>query len=115
MLNTLLHYLRRPYQHLSVLFIRINYYICTYDKYFMDTKLTLKLNSSTIEQAKLYARKKNTSLSKLIETYLDLLVNPKRDEEITPLVKSLSGAITLPKGYDAKKEYKKHLTHKYSK
>lgn len=81
----------------------------------MDAKLTLKLNSSTIQQAKVYAKNKNTSLSKLIETYLDLLVNPKQEEEITPLVKSLSGVITLPKGYDAKKEYKKYLTKKYSK
>jgi predicted HicB family RNase H-like nuclease len=36
----------------------------------MDTKLTLKLDHAIIEQAKLYAKKKNTSLSKLIESYL---------------------------------------------
>jgi hypothetical protein len=38
----------------------------------MDTKLTLKLNGDIIEQAKTYAKKKNTSLSKLIESYLGL-------------------------------------------
>lgn len=36
----------------------------------MDTKLTLKLDNSIIQQAKSYAKEKNTSLSKLIESYL---------------------------------------------
>lgn len=81
----------------------------------MDTKLTLKLNSQIIEQAKAYAKSKNTSLSKLIETYLDLLVDPKTEHEITPLVKSLSGVINLPKNFDTKEAYKKHILNKYSK
>jgi hypothetical protein len=81
----------------------------------MNTKLTVKLDSSVIEQAKTYAKKKNTSLSKLIESYLGLLVDPKDTEEITPLVKSLSGVIRLPKNFDYKKEYGKYLEHKYGK
>jgi len=81
----------------------------------MDTKLTLKLNGNIIEQAKTYAKKKNTSLSKLIESYLGLLVDPSENQEVTPLVKSLSGVINLPKNTDIKKEYKKHLANKYTK
>lgn len=81
----------------------------------MDSKLTLKLNSSIIEQAKTYAKKKNISLSKLIESYLGLLVESKENREITPLVKSLSGVVNLPKSFDYKKDYKKHLLNKYSK
>lgn len=81
----------------------------------MDAKLTLKLDSSVIEQAKHYAKEKNTSLSKLIESYLGLLIEPKNGEEITPLVKSLSGIIDLPKNFNYKKDYKKHLLNKYSK
>lgn len=81
----------------------------------MDTKLTLKLDTSVIEQAKTYAKKKNTSLSKLIESYLGLLVDPQNVQEVTPLVKSLSGVIDLPKNFDYKKDYKKHLTNKYTK
>ena len=80
----------------------------------MDTKLTLKLDGDIIEQAKSYARKKNTSLSKLIESYLGLLVDPKDNQNVTPLVKSLSGVINLPKSTDYKKAYKKHLLNKYS-
>ena len=81
----------------------------------MDTKLTLKLNSSVIELAKIYAKKKNTSLSQLIETYLGFLVEPKDDNEVTPFVKSLSGIIDLPKDFDYKKSYKSHLVKKYTK
>jgi hypothetical protein len=81
----------------------------------MDTKLTLKLDNSIIEQAKTYAKNKNTSLSKLVESYLGLLVDPQNIQEVTPLVKSLSGLIELPKNFDYKKDYKKHLSNKYAK
>ena len=82
----------------------------------MDTKLTLKLNSSIIEQAKEYAKHKNTSVSKLIESYLGLLVEDhSTDTEVTPLVKSLSGIVKLPKNYDYKKEHKQHVAKKYGK
>jgi hypothetical protein len=81
----------------------------------MNTKLTLKLNGDIIEQAKTYAKKKNTSLSKLIESYLGLLIDPDEKQEVTPLVKSLSGIIDLPKNYDNKTNYRKHLLNKYSK
>lgn len=81
----------------------------------MDSKLTLKLDTSVIEQAKNYAKNKNTSLSKLIESYLGKLVETNDLSEVTPLVKSLSGVIDLPKNFDYKKEYKKHLVNKYKK
>jgi hypothetical protein len=81
----------------------------------MDTKLTLRLDNSIIEKAKNYAKNKNTSLSKLIESYLGKLVTPNDTHEVTPLVKSLSGVIDLPKNFDTKKEYKKHLSNKYTK
>ncbi|MFM8491444.1 MAG: DUF6364 family protein [Candidatus Methylopumilus sp.] len=81
----------------------------------MDTKLTLKLDISIIEQAKNYAKDRNTSLSKLIESYLGKLVAENDTHEVTPLVKSLSGVVNLPKNFDTKKEYKKHLLNKYAK
>lgn len=81
----------------------------------MDTKLTIKLDTAVIEQAKSYAKSKNTSLSKLIESYLNVLVKPSANDEVTPLVKSLSGVIELPKDSDYKSDYKKHVLKKYSK
>lgn len=80
----------------------------------MDTKLTLKLDQEVIEKAKEFARQRNTSLSMLIENYLQSLTNKSDTEErITPLVKSLSGIIDLPELYDHKKEYADFLIRKY--
>ena len=79
----------------------------------MNSKLTLKLDQDTIELAKEYAKDKNTSLSKMIENYLRLLVRRKRhDIEISPLVKSLSGVLKT-KHTDMEKQYIAHLTKKY--
>ncbi|MDZ4664398.1 MAG: DUF6364 family protein [Bacteroidota bacterium] len=80
----------------------------------MDTKLTLKLNEDIIEKAKEYAKAKKTSLSDLIENYLQKLTTDKKNNKtITPLVKSLSGVISLSKNYNDKKEYTNYLTNKY--
>jgi len=63
----------------------------------MDNKLTLKIDKSIVEQAKNYAKEKNISLSKLIESYLGKLVATNDHSKVTPLVKSLS--IVLPKNW----------------
>ncbi len=57
-----------------------------------------------------FAKKKKISLSKLIESYLGLLIDPKDNKDISPLVKSLSGVINLPKGVGYKKDYIKSQT-----
>ena len=44
----------------------------------MDKKLTLSLDGTIIESAKTYAKSNNTSLSKLIESYLAMLTNRKK-------------------------------------
>jgi hypothetical protein len=78
--------------------------------------LTLKLEDTIIEKAKEYAKNNKTSLSKLIENYLlNITGDKENDEKITPLVKSLSGVINLPEGFDHKKGYAEFLTGKYSK
>lgn len=81
----------------------------------MDTKLTLSLDNNIIEGAKRYARDKNISLSKLIESYLERLVVPDTSENISPLVKSLSGVVKLPQNFDEKKKYRKHIANKYGR
>ena len=79
----------------------------------MDTKLTLKLNKSIIVKAKKYASEKNTSLSKMIENYLQALTDKKEDEnKISPLVESITGVIKAP-SKDLKKDYSDFLTNKY--
>ena len=79
----------------------------------MDTKLTLKLDQEIIEKAKGYAKSRKTSISRLIENFLQKITSEDEKEEITPLVKSLSGIIALPAKYDHKKEYADHLSKKY--
>ena len=80
----------------------------------MDKKLTLSLNQRIIENAKIYAKSNNISLSKLIESYLATLTNKTmKGSEITPLVKSLSGVIDLPSDFDEKVAYTEYLTEKY--
>ena len=81
----------------------------------MDKKLTLSLNQGVIDDAKVYAKSNNISLSKLIESYLTSLTkNTATAPQITPLVKSLSGVIDIPADFDAKKAYGEVLTEKYS-
>jgi hypothetical protein len=81
----------------------------------MDTKLTLSLNKDIIEAAKKYAKRHNTSLSNLIENYLVSVTNSSSNskEEISPLVKSLSGVLQIDKKQDHKKQYVDFLTKKY--
>ncbi|RYM35545.1 hypothetical protein ERX46_00735 [Brumimicrobium glaciale] len=80
----------------------------------MDKKLTLSLNKSVIESAKDYAKSNDISLSKLIESYLAALVKHKKSPtEITPLVESLSGVISLDKDFDVKDAYADYLIEKY--
>ena len=80
----------------------------------MNAKLTLNLNKSVIDGAKLYAKENKVSLSKLIENYLNSFAKPSSTErKISPLVESLTGII--PDEYiDERKDYRDYLTKKYS-
>ncbi len=80
----------------------------------MNTKLTLRISNSSVHRAKRFAKKRKTSISKLVEAYLDNLSEPEKKEvKITPLVKKLSGVIRLPRDFDYKKAYGKHISEKY--
>jgi hypothetical protein len=80
----------------------------------MHKKLTLSINEKVIEGAKAYARDHQVSLSKLIETYLNSLIeNKPEDIEITPFVESLSGLVDIPHDFDYKNDYTDYLLDKY--
>jgi hypothetical protein len=80
----------------------------------MNTKLTLRLNNDVIKRAKNWAQRHKTSLSKMIESYLNSITKQKSENiEITPMVESLSGIIELPENYDYRKEYSDHISEKY--
>jgi hypothetical protein len=81
----------------------------------METKLTLKLNRRTIQKAKKYVLINNTSISKLVENYFDSLTvkDGSAEDEISPVVKELSGVINLKDTKDRKAAYAKYLSKKY--
>jgi len=80
----------------------------------MDTKLTLIADKEIIEKANQYAKSQKISLSRLIESYLSSLTSENSEEiEISPLVKSLSGVISLENDFDPKEKYTDFLLEKY--
>ncbi|MGA2298739.1 MAG: DUF6364 family protein [FCB group bacterium] len=81
----------------------------------MNTKLTLMLEQSIIENAKKYAKSKGRSLSGLVENYLKVLTKEekKTGTKITPLVKSLKGSFEPLPDFDYKKALAKGLSEKY--
>jgi hypothetical protein len=81
----------------------------------MNTKLTLTIEQTIIEKAKIYAKGKGHSLSDIIENYLKVITKNevKSEIEITPIVKSLKGSFKAPSGFDYKKELAKSLSDKY--
>jgi hypothetical protein len=82
----------------------------------METKLTLSMDEAVIKKAKEFAKKNHISLSKMIEDYFSNLTKKEKasqKEEISPLVKSLSGVLELPDSFDYKKNRIKYLEEKY--
>ena len=84
----------------------------------MDTKLTLKLDKFVIDKAKEYAASHKRSLSRVIESYLKLLINRdssgvKDEIEISPFIRSMSTGVNIPADFDYKKAYGDYLSEKY--
>lgn len=84
----------------------------------MDKKLTLKLNEDIIAKSKVYAARHDQSLSRLIESYLKLLVDTthvadEKEIEITAFVKSMTTGESLPSDVNYKEEYGHYITDKY--
>jgi len=80
----------------------------------MNTKLTLTIEQSIIEKAKIYAKDKGRSLSDIIENYLKAITTEKEtSEDISPLISSLRGSFKAPESFDYKKELSKGLSEKY--
>ncbi len=99
-----------------MIFIRIRFLNLYVQLQKMDVKLTLKLQQEVIERAKVFAKNKQMSLSKLVENYLLSLVSPSESTNeivLTPFVKSLQTGVKLPLDLDYKevlgnKQEKKH-------
>lgn len=56
-------------------------------------KLTLSVDDRVVERAKRYAAKHGTSVSQMVERYLDLLARPPKVLEAPPVLARLRGAL----------------------
>jgi hypothetical protein len=72
-------------------------------------KLTLSVDPSVVSRAKRYARKRGTSVSRMVEAYLSSVSEPASPTDMPPILRSLRG--TLKKA--DLDDYRKHLTRKY--
>jgi hypothetical protein len=83
----------------------------------MNTKLTLSIEQTVIEKAKVYARNRKRSLSDLIENYLKALTSNELREgsQDAPIVHSLRGSFKAPDNFDYKEELGRRLSDKYLK
>lgn len=79
----------------------------------MTTKLTLTVEKSIIERAKVYAKKTDRSLSVLIEKYLETLTQESNNIKVSPKLKKLVGAVKLPKNFDEEKELREYFESKH--
>ena len=86
----------------------------------MKTKLTLVMDDEVIYNAKIYAKKKEESLSSLVENYLKAVAVDTKDEKnktkkLHPKIAQLKGVINLPKNFNYKNELGKILLERYNK
>jgi hypothetical protein len=72
-------------------------------------KLTLSVNEKVVRGAKRYAAARGTSVSRLVERYLDLLSNPPKPDDQTPVLRMLRGS-ARGLSVDA---HRRHLSRKY--
>lgn len=83
----------------------------------MNSKLTLSINHEVKEKAKEYAKAHNTSVSKIVEQYLDNLAsandaNETWKEHLSPIVRDMVGTLDPNKIIDD--ERYQYLMKKYS-
>ena len=83
----------------------------------MQTKLTLRLDSTLIEQTKQYAQERGFSLSQLIAGYFTLLTSGNEadaefEDGLPPITRSLLG-ILKESSYDAE-DYTRYMEAKHA-
>jgi uncharacterized protein (DUF3820 family) len=81
----------------------------------MTSKLTLTLEKSVIQKAKSYAKLTGQSLSEIIENYLESITREQfPDEEISPRLQKIVGAVKLPNDFNEAKELSEYFEKKHS-
>jgi hypothetical protein len=81
----------------------------------MNKKLTLLLDETIIIKTKDYAERHNETLSGMVEKYFRYVTSKKPAKvktKIHPEIEKLIGIISIPDGFDIKKEYRQHRANK---
>ena len=89
----------------------------------MKTKLTLVLEEEVIYNAKKYAKKKEESLSSLVENYLKAVAVQEKtiknvkstSKKLNPKVAKLKGVLKIHKNFNYKEELGNILIERYNK
>lgn len=80
----------------------------------MTTKLTLSVEETVIEKAKIYAKNTGRSLSDLVESYFESLTDDDRTpDQVSSKLGRLLGSVKLPRNFDEKKELHQYFTKKH--
>jgi len=74
-----------------------------------DTKLTVRVSKELLENLKQFARAKDTTVTKLIEAYLQRIPPESRMQQAA-IVRRLSGMLSTNVSVE---DYKQHLEEKY--
>jgi len=72
-------------------------------------KLTLSVDSQVVQKAKRYARTQRTSVSRLVESYLQLLGTSRVEAGEPPVLRELRGLLRRGSAAD----YRRHVIRKY--
>ena len=79
----------------------------------MTTKLTLTVEKSIIEKAKVYAKQTGRSLSEIIENYLEKITEDVEDKSLSPKLKRIIGSVKLPEDFNEEKELLSYFENKH--
>lgn len=81
----------------------------------MITKLTLTIEQSLIEKAKLHAKSQGRSLSEIVANYFKMISKEENEQtnDSTPITNSLKGSFQAPESFDYKKALSEKLSEKY--
>jgi hypothetical protein len=72
-------------------------------------KLTLSVDPKVVQQAKRYARARRTSVSRLVEAYLQLLGHSDGERSDPPVLRELRGLLRRGSRID----FHRHIVRKY--
>ena len=79
----------------------------------MNTKLTLTVEKSIIERAKIYAKSTGRSLSELIENYLIKVTQEESTTDLSPRLKKIVGIVNLPENFNEDFELRNAMEKKH--